>query len=143
MKLIAKIICCGIALGWLHGAVAGDVTVSEQNGSIVLELATPPDAPQPAPVPAGTTGVVPPVQAQPEQGAAPSAAPVTGAPVTRVPVKPYYQKVDRANIEKRMDDRAARTKKRKADAEKDVAERAAKARSNRSAEPRRQDTREE
>ncbi|HZW25238.1 MAG TPA: hypothetical protein VFF26_07130 [Gallionella sp.] len=120
MKPIAKIICCGIALGWLQGAAAGDVTVSEQNGSIVLELvAAPPDAVQPASAPAG---IVPPVQAQSEQGATPGVA-----PVTRVPVKVHYERVDRANIEKRMDARAARTKKRKADAEKDVAERAAKA----------------
>lgn len=112
MKPIAKIICVGIAFGWLQGAVAGDVMVSEQNGSIVLELGpAPPDAAQLASAPARTPGV---------------------APVTRVPVVVHYEKRDRAKIEKRMAVRAARTKKRKADAEKDVAERAAKAQENQS-----------
>lgn len=125
MKPIAKIVCAGIALGWLQGAAAGEVMVSEQNGSVVLEMvSTHPDAVQPAPVPAGTPGIAPPVQTQQEQGA---------APVTRVPVEVHYEKVDRANIEKRMADRAARTQKRKAEAEKDVAERAARAQSNPSA----------
>lgn len=134
MKPIAKIVCAGIALGWLQGAAAGGVMVSEQNGSVVLELvATHPDAFQPAPVPAGTPGGAPPVaaqplQAQPGQDAAPGVA-----PVTRVPVEVHYEKVDRANIEKRMADRAARTKKRKAEAEKDAAERAARAQSNQAA----------
>lgn len=119
MKPIAKIICCSIALGWLQGAAAADVAVSEQNGSIVMELvAAPPDAAQPASAPMGMPDAAQPTQAQPGQDA---------APVTRVPVKAYYEKVDRANIEKRMDDRAARTMKRKAEAEKDAAERAAKA----------------
>lgn len=130
MKPIAKIVCAGIALGWLQGAVAGGVMVSEQNGSVVLELvATHPDAAPPASAPAGTPGAAPPVQAQHEQVAAPGVA-----PVTRVPVEVHYEKVDRANIEKRMADRAARTKKRKADAEKDAAERAAKAQLNQATE---------
>jgi hypothetical protein len=106
MKPVAKIICVGIALGWLQGAAAREVTVS--NDPVVLELATA----LPAPAQAGTA-----------------------APVTRVQVKAHYEKVDRANIEKRMADRAARTKKRKADAEKDVAERAAKAQLNPTAQP--------
>lgn len=129
MKPIAKIVCVGIALGWLQGAAAGEVMVSEQNGSVVLELAAPPEAAQPVPAPAGTPGAAPPALAQPEQGAAQG-----GAPVTRVPVKVHYEKVDRANIEKRMADRAARTQKRKAEAEKDAAERAAKAQLNPAAE---------
>ena len=122
MKPIAKFICCSIALGWLQGAVAADVAVSEQNGSIVLEMgAAPPDVVQPASAPVGASDIAPPAQAQPGPDA---------APATRVPVKAYYETVDRANIEKRMDDRAARIKKRKADAEKDAAERAAKAQMN-------------
>lgn len=129
MKPIAKIVCVGIALGWLQGATAGDVMVSEQNGSVVLELATPPDAAQSAPAPAVTPGAAPPAPVQPEQGTAPSVA-----PVTRVPVEVHYERVDRANIEKRMADRAARTQKRKANAEKDVAERAAKAQLNQATE---------
>lgn len=130
MKPIAKIICCGIALGWLQAAAAaGEVTVSEQGGSILLSLESLPDAVQPASAPAGqpvsaparTADAAQPAQVQDGQGA---------APVTRAPARVYYERVDRANIEKRMDDRAARTMKRKAEAEKDAAERAANAQMN-------------
>lgn len=133
MKLTAKIMCCGIALGWLQGVSAGEVAVSEQNGSIVLELASPPpDATQPVSAPAGMTTSAPAgMAASAPMGTANAAPPAQGAaPVARVPVKAYYEKVDRANIEKRMDSRAARTKKRSLDAEKDAAERAAKAQAN-------------
>lgn len=119
MKPVAKIICCGIGLAWLHGAMAAEVTVSDQGGSVVLEsLSAPPGmaavAPSPAPASAGT-GLPPPAPAVQDGGGA-----------ARVTVQPHYEKVDRANIEKRMDDRAARTQKRKASAEKDAAERAAR-----------------
>jgi hypothetical protein len=117
MRTVAKTICCGVALMWMQGAGAGDVAVSEQAGTIVLEsVAAQPDAVQSASAPANA-----PVQAQPEQGASSAA---------RVPVKAYYEKVDRAHIEKRIADRAARTKKRSLEAEKDAAERAAKAQVN-------------
>lgn len=57
-----------------------------------------------------------------------SAADVTvpTPPATRVVVKPYHDKVDRAKVEKRIQDNADRTKKRSAEAKKDVTERAAK-----------------
>lgn len=123
MKTTMKIICCGIGLAWLNGAMAAGVTVSEQGGSVVLEsLSAPPDmgaasSPAPAPAPAGT-------------GPSPQAPAAQDGGGARVTVQPHYEKVDRANIEKRMDDRAARTQKRKADAEKDAAERAARERMN-------------
>lgn len=105
MKPIAKIICSGIALAWLQGAAAADVTVSEQSGSIVLQSV-------------GSTMAASAPAAQPAQGAQQS---------ERAPVKPSYEKVDPARIKKRIADRAARTQKRKMDAEKDATERAASA----------------
>lgn len=56
--------------------------------------------------------------------AAPDDVVVPTPPAPRIAVKPYHDKVDRANVEKRLDDKSARTKKRSAEAEKDVAERA-------------------
>lgn len=109
MKFIAKAICCSVALAWMQGATAGDVAVNVQADSIVLEsVSAPSDAA--ALVPASA-----PAQAQSGQGV-PS--------VDRVPVTPYRDKVDRTRIEKRISDRAARTKKRSLDAEKDAAGRA-------------------
>ncbi len=46
-------------------------------------------------------------------------------PAPKIAVKPYHDKVDRASVEKRIEDNATRTKKRSADAEKDAAERKA------------------
>jgi hypothetical protein len=110
MKLQAKIICGGIALAWLQVATAGDVAVSDQAGTIVLEsVSAPADA----------------AQVQLQAASAPAGTQDGGAQA-RVPVKPYYDKVDRARIEKRISDRAARTKKRSVEAEKDAATRAAK-----------------
>lgn len=124
MSTLAKTICCVAALAWIQGAGAGEVVVSDQGGSIVLSAESSPDAVQPASAPAGL-----PVSASTGMSDTPSQVPdgQGAAPVTRVPVKAYYEKVDRANIEKRMEARAARTMKRKAEAEKDAAERAAKA----------------
>lgn len=117
MNTIAKVICGGLMLGGLQGMAAGEVAVSDQGGTIVLESAAPPpDADQPASSPAAADTAAVPVQAD--------------APAARVPVKAYYEKVDRVRIEKRMDDRAARTLKRKTSAEKDATERAAKAQAN-------------
>jgi hypothetical protein len=116
MKATAKIICFGVALAWLPAAMAAGIVVSDQGGTIVLEsVAAPADAAQVQPQPASAPASVP-VQALPDQG---------GSSAARVPVQPYYNKVDRASIEKRMADRAARAQKRKADAEKDAAGRAA------------------
>lgn len=107
MKTIAKLVCCGAALIWGQGAIAAGVAVSEPAGAIVLELAAaPPDVAASAPA------------AQPDQGV---------QQATRVPVQANYDKVDRARIEKRIADRAARTKKRTLDAEKNAAARAADA----------------
>jgi hypothetical protein len=47
-------------------------------------------------------------------------------PAPRITVKPYHDKVDRAKVERRLDDKSARTRKRAAAAEKDAAERAAR-----------------
>ncbi len=130
MRTISKTICFVIVLAWIQGTGAEEVTVSEQNGAIVLEsVAASADAAQqavsaPAAIPAASS----PAQAQPAQAQPAQAQPAQAAPSgTRVPVKAYYDKVDRANIEKRIADRAARTKKRSLDAEKDAAERAAQA----------------
>lgn len=107
MKPIAKFICCGVALMWGQGAIAAGVAVNEPSGAIVLELAAaPPDAAASAPA------------AQPDQGV---------QQATRVPVQANYDRVDRARIEKRIADRAARTKKRTLDAENNAATRAASA----------------
>lgn len=121
MNTIAKIIGGGLMLVGLQGMAAGEMAVSDQEGTIVLEsAASTPDADQPASSPVAA-----------DTAAAPQGQPVQAdAPATRVPVKAYYEKVDRARIEKRMDDRAARTLKRKTSAEKDAAERAVKAQAN-------------
>lgn len=104
MKPIAKIICSAIVLAWWQGAIAADVTVTEQSGSVVLESVAPALA-----------------------ASAPAAQPAQGAPqADRVSVKPSYEKVDSARIKKRIADRAARTKKRTLDAEKDATQRAAR-----------------
>lgn len=107
MKPIMKIICCGAALAWVQGATAGDMAVAEPAGAIVLELTSaPPDMAASAPA------------AQPDQG---------DQQATRVPIPANYDKVDRARIEKRIADRAARTRNRSQEAEKSAAERAASA----------------
>ncbi|BBI99714.1 hypothetical protein FGKAn22_14070 [Ferrigenium kumadai] len=127
MRTIAKTVFFVIVLSWIQGAGAGDVTVREQGGAIVLEsIAASSDMTQDASAPAAMPAAASPAQAQPAQAQPAQAAPSA----TRVPVKAYYDKVDRANIEKRIADRAARTKKRSLEAEKDATERAAKAQAN-------------
>lgn len=105
MKAIAKIICGGVALAWMCSAVAEE----------------------PA---AGVTGVSPALAAAdadvPATAAAEQDIAVPTPPAPRIAVKPYRDKVNRAKVEKRIEDRAARTKKRTAEAERDAAERAAK-----------------
>ncbi len=44
-------------------------------------------------------------------------------PAPRIAVKPYHDKVSRTKVEKRIEDKAVRTRKRVAEAEKDAAER--------------------
>lgn len=149
MKSIAKIICCGVALAWMCSATArgeaadttsdtdGDVTETTSatetgsalptggSSSVLTQVAG-----GAAPAPAGATG---PTSIAATGGAAPAPAPAEDAkvvptpPAPRVVVKPYRDKVDRTKVEKRITDNAARTQKRSADAEKDAAERAAKA----------------
>ena len=107
MKPIVKIICCGVALAWMQGATAGEITVAEPTDAIVIELvAAPPDVAAAASAPV----------AQPDAQQA-----------TRVPIPANYDKVDRARIEKRIADRAARTRNRSQEAEKSAAERAVSA----------------
>lgn len=113
MKLIAKVFCSAIVLAWGQAAAAADVTVTEQAGSVVLQSV-----------------------ASVQAASAPAAQPAQGAPQTdRVPVKPSYEKVDPARIKKRIADRAARTKKRTLDAEKDASQRAAKSQQGNAGQP--------
>ena len=100
MKPIAKIVCGCAMLVWIHGAAAGDITIRESGGSIILESAR--------------------GQVVPASSASATAAPVS----SRVTVQPYTDTVDRARVEKRLEDRGTRTKKRTLEAEKDAAERA-------------------
>jgi hypothetical protein len=62
--------------------------------------------------------------------AAPDDVVVPTPPAPRIAVKPYHDKVDRAKVERRLDDKSARTRKRAAEAEKDAAERAARQQAN-------------
>ena len=118
MKSIAKIICCGVALAWMYSATAREEaadTTSDAEGQVTETTS------------AAGAGSALPVGG----GAAPTAAAaddvvVPTPPAPRIAVKPYHDKVNRANVEKRIEDTAVRTRKRSADAEKDVAERAAK-----------------
>lgn len=100
MKSIAKIICCGLALAWMVSATAAEEAADQVAGTS-----------------AATNG----------GAVAPDDVVVPTPPAPRVAVKPYHDKVDRAHVEKRLDDKSARTKKRVAEAEKDAAERAARA----------------
>jgi hypothetical protein len=149
MKTIAKIICCGVALVWMCSATAreeaADAT-SEAEGEVTETTSA---AGGGASLPtAGSSIVLSPIagtgmaiasaggDTAAMQAAAADVAGSTSAavedvtvptpPATRVVVKPYHDKVDRAKVEKRIEDNAVRTRKRSADAEKDVAERAAK-----------------
>ncbi len=99
MKSRASIVC-GALLVWVSGAGAGEITIRESGGSIILESS------RTGSVPAATPPAVPPVS-------------------SRVAVQPYKETVDRAKIEKRMEDRGARTKQRVLEAERDAAARAA------------------
>ncbi len=95
MKSIAKIICCGVALAWMHGATAKE------------------DAAAP-----GTAGTISSAAAPADDRVVPT------PPAPRIAVKPYHDKVDRAKVEKRIEDNAKLTRKRSTDSEKDAAERA-------------------
>ncbi len=104
MKSIAKIICCGVALAWICSATAEEETAGQAADTALAAAG----------------------------GAAPAATPpddvvVPTPPAPRIAVKPYHDKVDRAKVEKRLEDHATRTRKRSAEAEKDAAERAARA----------------
>ncbi len=111
MKAIAKIICCGVVLAWIHGAAAEEEGVDQTSagGGSITET----------PLAAAAGGAT-------SAAAAPDDAVVPTPPAPRITVAPYHDKVDRAKVEKRMDDRSKRTKQRSAEAEKDAAERAAR-----------------
>ncbi len=113
MKAIAKIICCGMVLAWIHSAAAEEDAVDQTSagGQDAAPLAAPAD-----PAAAASATVA----------AAPDDAVVPTPPAPRVTVMPHKDKVDRARVEKRLTDKSDRTKKRSADAEKDAAERAAR-----------------
>lgn len=119
MKSIAKLICCGVALAWMYSAIAeedaagqaatADGQVTDAAAAAAGTASAPPAGGSTAPAAAATDDVV-----------------VPTPPAPRIAVKPYHDKVDRAKVEKRLDDQATRTRKRSAEAEKDVAERAAR-----------------
>ncbi len=100
MKFTAKIICCGVALVWMHSAAAEEAAQASLAQTPAVTAAADPSA-------ATSDDLV---------------APTPPAP--RITVAPRRETVDKAKIEKRMDERSARTSKRTAEAEKDVAERA-------------------
>jgi hypothetical protein len=121
MKSIAKIICCSVVLAWMCGATAeeeeaaaGQVSTGE---SQVVE--TPPGAT--ADPNAGAAGA-----ASAPAAAAPDDVVVPTPPAPRITVMPHEDKVDQTRVEQRLQDKATRTKKRTAEAEKDAAERAGK-----------------
>ncbi len=116
MKLFAKIICCGVAFAWMHGASAEEDSPGSPADAQVAGV-TSGAAGDGATTTAG--GVAAP------DGAPPDDVVVPTPPAPRIAVKPYHDKVDRAKVEKRLTDISDRTKKRKAEAEKDAAERAA------------------
>ncbi len=144
MKSIAKFVCCGVALAWMCSAAAEDdvanpAEVTETtaaaaggavpasptggSGSVLTQVAAG------AAAPASTGGTANAVQA--DAGAAAPAAEdakvVPTPPAPRIAVKPYHDKINRANVEKRIENNAAITQKRSAVVEKDAADRAAKA----------------
>ncbi len=119
MKSIAKIICCGVALAWMYSATAEEEaadTTSAAEGQVTETTSAAAGAGSALPVGGG---------AAPAAAAADDVV-VPTPPAPRIAVKPYHDKVNRANVEKRIEDNAVRTRKRSAEAEKDVAERAAK-----------------
>lgn len=122
--MIVKIVLCGAALVWLQSAGADEESVDT---APAVDAAQPvvvadPSATQGA---AGTAGTAP--------ADVDNAVPTPPAP--RVAVQPYHDKVDRANVEKRLEDKGKRTKQREAVVEKDAAEKAAKAQQNQPAAP--------
>lgn len=118
MKSMAGIVCGGIAMAWLGGAMAEEIVATEQDGEIMLEAAA---------VGGSSAAASSPPAAGDMANAAPQQA---DTPSTRVPVKAYYEKVDQTRIEQRMTDRAARTQKRQAHAQKHASEQAAVAQQN-------------
>lgn len=122
MKSIAKIICCGVALAWMCSAMAEDDTAGQAattEGQVTETTAAA----------AGGTGSAAPAGggAAPAAVAGEDAKAVPTPPAPRIAVKPYHDKINRANVEKRIENNAAITKKRSAVVEKDAADRAAKA----------------
>lgn len=122
MKTISRIICCAVALVWMFSATAAEDAVDQ--GATGEDQATE--------VPAGDpSGNAAAASAAASSGASAAdavadAAQVPTPPAPRIPVAPYKDKVDRAAVEKRLSDRAARNEKRTAQAAKDAAEREAK-----------------
>lgn len=124
MRSIAKIVCTGAMLAWVHGATAGEITVRETGGSVILE-SVPADV---TPVPAESIKVAPNQKTPAKTGSTKKASSQNAKPqkapvAPRVTVKAYKDKVDRARIEKRLEDRSARSKKRSMKAEQGAAER--------------------
>jgi hypothetical protein len=137
MKSMTKIICCGVALAWMGSAVArGDVANVNQAAEVELsainsaadgvEVSTLQTSGA-APVLADATTAIPADAAVPVPVAAEDAKAVPTPPAPRITVKPYHDKINRANVEKRIENNAAITQKRSAVVEKDAADRAAKA----------------
>ena len=117
MKTIAKMVLCGVALAWLQSASADEDTTDTAPAVDATQVVAAPAVTQSA-LDASTTA---PADVD-------NAVPTPPAP--RIAVQPYRDKVDRANVEKRLQDKGNRTKQREAVVEKDAAERAAKAQQN-------------
>ena len=121
MKTIVKIVLCGAALAWLQGASADEDAADT----------APADATQAVTTPAVTQSALGASNAPPAD--VDNAVPTPPAP--RIAVQPYHDKVDRAKVEKRLEDKGKQTKQRAATVEKDAAERAAKAQQNQANSP--------
>jgi hypothetical protein len=140
MKSIAKIICCGVALAWMCSAMAEDDVANpapaageEVEASAAVAEGTvsalPTGGNSSFLTQSATAGAAPVLAdaAAPAPAAAEDAKVVPTPPAPRIAVKPYHDKINRANVEKRIENNAAITQKRSAVVEKDAADRAAKA----------------
>jgi hypothetical protein len=147
MKSIAKVICCGVALAWMCSAAAKDADATQAAEAEVTEVTPAADGVEVSALPAGGNSALTQVAAEaaapasagatantvladagaPAPAAAEDAKVVPTPPAPRIAVKPYHDKINRARVEKRIENNAAITKKRSAVVEKDAADRAAKA----------------
>jgi hypothetical protein len=136
MRTMTKLVCCGVTALWMTGAAAEDEGGNGQAAAEETMAAAGGNAATgnsqllaQSPAGGGATAAAPAANAAPAATDAPAvkdAEAVPTPPAPRIAVRPYHDKVDRAKVEKRLEDKAVRTRKRTADAEKDAAERAAR-----------------